>query len=607
MMPKLTRGPQNILWSFNIREMFTPLAYRDDGLGGAKTRISLFPIAAASAFDMPALHGEWVRRLSAFEPQGADLDVYDLRMATPERRRHRKLTHAAVDPERHMQLLGHDCLDDERGMVLKTIPPERRFQPPFLEDGGLWAVPAVPTKRMIPDHDRARLMYVERMRVTRGGKAALHVMRDLVDSKAGDTDLSEVTARLAPEAGQPDLAIDITNATLTAEPDQAHALVTQALAFMMSGRDVDAAASLTRALEIVPESMWLRHLAAASQRGHDALTDAGAAWRRWAKGDAHLHEGAKVGQGDPAIIVIGYRTQPELIHAVESALLQGEVVDVVVVNSGGGPMRLLLAPWLDRIRLIEVQGRLRVGAARNIGIDASRARFVSFLAGDCRTPPGGALAVASDVVAEDTRNLSSAASAFIHHRKRHPRTSPDMALRDGLSTARVLVAMVGWFPPDMVLGEDTAFNALVSRSFPLEWSPDVVMTQRCRSGCRSRSPSAASSSEGSLHRTRPCRPCQGAQGDVRRLFKAACKSQCPSCQICRPRKDGAPSRLPPAASPKEWATPKETSAEASRARVDGRHDQVRHIRLRNKTGRAPTDKALPTETKLPCKCMLAFF
>ncbi len=489
MIPKMTSGPQNIIWSFRIREMFTPQAYRDDGLWGAKTRNTLFPIAAVSDFDMQELHGAWIRRSTAFEQRNADLDVYHLRMATQERRRQRRLTYAAVDPERYMQLLGYDYLDDERGMVLKTLPHDRGFEPPFVEDGGLWAMSAAPAARIVPDHDRARLIYVERMRTQRGGNAALHAMRDLLGGKRGDTDLSELSARLALEAGQPELAIEITNATLAAEPDQAHALVTQALAMMMTGRDHDAAASLERALDTVPESTWLRHLAAASQRGRDALTDPDAAWRRWAKGDARLHEGAKVGHGDLAIIVIGYRAQPELIHAVESALLQGEDAEVVVVNSGGGPMRQLLAPYLDRIRLIEVQDRLRVGAARNIGIDASRARFVSFLAGDCRALPGwaagrlrrhraGAMAVASAVVAEEPRNLSSAASAFIYHRTRHPRTPPDDARRYGLSTARVLVAMVGYFPPDTFLGEDSAFNALVSRIFPLEWAPDVAMTHR---------------------------------------------------------------------------------------------------------------------------------
>jgi hypothetical protein len=91
-----------------------------------------------------------------------------------------------------------------------------------------------------------------------------------------------------------------------------------------------------------------------------------------------------------AVVVIALGAPIEAVDAVRSLIEQKPPVEIVVVNTGGGGMAALLARHGIDVPVIEREERLYAGAARNIGIRATRAPYVAFLASDCRATKGWA-------------------------------------------------------------------------------------------------------------------------------------------------------------------------------------------------------------------------
>lgn len=218
------------------------------------------------------------------------------------------------------------------------------------------------------------------------------------------------------------------------------------------------------------------------------FTAATAAWRQLAP-RAGCHEGASIARSDLAVTVIGFQNQPGLREAVQSLLDQDEAPEIVVVNSGGGAVMASLGPVLDQIRLITLDDPLYVGAARNIGVAASRAPYLAFLAGDCLASPGwvrgrlsrhraGAMAVATAVIGEADAGLIALAASHLRYATRHPRANPRDVSFYGQSYSRVLLGQVGLFPPGLRVGEDTALNRAVSVHAVPVWEPRVQTIHR---------------------------------------------------------------------------------------------------------------------------------
>lgn len=248
----------------------------------------------------------------------------------------------------------------------------------------------------------------------------------------------------------------------------------------VSADDRDRATAFTSELPRHPDTDAVGHIGAARlvvPRTDDA-------WRRWSVGPARMLEGTKVATSDLAVVVIGFRAQEDLCAAVASLRAQ-QAAEIVVVNSGGGPTREKLGPHLGHIRLIEVDAPLLVGAARNVGIDASRAPFVAFLAGDCTAAPGwiearlkahraGARAVASAVAPpEDAGYWTRAAHLFLFG-LRSPRLPSALAQRYGASYDRRVFAEAGYFNPALRIGEDSDFAARLAGRVSAEWNRGVV-------------------------------------------------------------------------------------------------------------------------------------
>ncbi len=485
-LPEILAMGEGNLWTFTLREMFTADSYRTDGIWGAKKRIRLFPAKAAERKLDAALHGSWVADPTGYTIRDAETNYYHLRMATPERRRLRRELYATADPTRQFQALGYDYLDDDRGMVLEKIPQGRDFKPPYFEDHGLWSPDPGKLGAIIPDPAEARLTYVSKAPARGGHAQASHVLQDLADADPADADLLPMAAMLARTARDMPRTQALASAILDQTPDNALALYLRGLA---TGGDQSSLADLARLHDLVGDCHLTRDLASRISRDTDDISQPTALWRRWVPGPATCHEGAQISAAPMSVVVIGYRAQAGLAAAVASLRAQDPPCEIVVVNSGGGPIETLLADHQDHIRLISTDQRLFVGAGRNIGIDASRGKIVGFLARDCQALPGwvagrmqrhdlGAQCVSNPVVPEPGASPRALAATAAQRLSRNPSTPPAQVLHSGRSIVRDTLSLAGYYPTGMRVSEDTAMNRQLDRLAACVRAPDVHTTHK---------------------------------------------------------------------------------------------------------------------------------
>jgi GT2 family glycosyltransferase len=190
-----------------------------------------------------------------------------------------------------------------------------------------------------------------------------------------------------------------------------------------------------------------------------------------------------------ACVVLSFRTEVGLVAAVQSVLAQSEPVETIVINSGGGSaFERLRAAGID-VPVIDRPEPLFAGAVRNLGIEATRARYVSFLAADCLAAPGwvagrlrehraGAAAVAGVLTNAYPASLSARVFGLLLHYRMSPSASGTERLFYGLSYDRALFERCGKFREDLLTGEDTEFNARFANVFPVVFAPDVATAHR---------------------------------------------------------------------------------------------------------------------------------
>ncbi|MEZ5285384.1 MAG: glycosyltransferase [Vicinamibacterales bacterium] len=190
-----------------------------------------------------------------------------------------------------------------------------------------------------------------------------------------------------------------------------------------------------------------------------------------------------------AVVVMDVGGQHDAVEAVASLVAQSPRPEIVVVSSGGGNLDEQLAAVGLEVTVVQVSSLLMPGAARNVGLAATDAPYVAFLAGDCVARPrwvagrlaahaAGADIVASAVVNHRPRNPFAAAAHTLLFSPRLPGTPPRHRLHYGASFSRSLVARHGVFRADLRTGEDTELRERVTGHARLVYRGDVQAAHR---------------------------------------------------------------------------------------------------------------------------------
>ena len=137
-MPELIAVQGPVAYSFPVRELFAPDAYRVDGIWGRKHQARLIRVPDEIGASPMSLHSSWHAIAPGVQLRVLDFNLYHLKMITPERRRARRDLYNYLDPDRRFQAIGYDYLMDEEGLMLELIPEGRTYHPTFSDDHGLW-------------------------------------------------------------------------------------------------------------------------------------------------------------------------------------------------------------------------------------------------------------------------------------------------------------------------------------------------------------------------------------------------------------------------------------------------------------------------------------
>lgn len=197
-------------------------------------------------------------------------------------------------------------------------------------------------------------------------------------------------------------------------------------------------------------------------------------------------------QGKPpqlACVVMSYRDESWVVSAVQSLLHQSVPIEIVVVNSGKTGTEERLKSHGINVLVVETDKRLLPGAARNLGIAATSAPYVSFLAADCLAEADwaayrllahsqGSLAVSGSITNPYGSSLAAWASYLSLYTNRLPRTTESEAKHYSVSYARWLFEKYGLFDETLRAGEDTAFNNSLKVSVDFTWNPEVRTAHR---------------------------------------------------------------------------------------------------------------------------------
>lgn len=98
--------------------------------------------------------------------------------------------------------------------------------------------------------------------------------------------------------------------------------------------------------------------------------------------------------GRVSAVMVSYRTGPVLFEAVEAALAQEALGELILVDNGNpGPVAAALRRLeaeRDRVRLLAGHGNVGYAAGGNLGAAAACGEYLLFVNPDCLLPPGAA-------------------------------------------------------------------------------------------------------------------------------------------------------------------------------------------------------------------------
>ena len=101
--------------------------YRVDGVWGDKKKDILFRLLPNMTFDYPQKHHIHWHSAELDRELLLDYNLYHLKMIKAEDREARRQLYNNLDPEKKMQTIGYDYLVDDKGIILKKITTEERY------------------------------------------------------------------------------------------------------------------------------------------------------------------------------------------------------------------------------------------------------------------------------------------------------------------------------------------------------------------------------------------------------------------------------------------------------------------------------------------------
>ena len=198
---------------------------------------------------------------------------------------------------------------------------------------------------------------------------------------------------------------------------------------------------------------------------------------------------ARLLEPDLSVVVLAVGAPEDLKGAIASLKRQTVSVEIVVVNSGGGDAAALVHAIAPEAKVVSAMERLWPGAARNRGIEASRAPWIAFMASDHIVSDtwaerrlahhrDGHGAVACAVINSHPRNPFAWTSHLAILVGRLPGVPVADAQLYGVSYSRGLFERYGMFREDLRIGEDTEFNRRLAPNEQPVWAPDVQTVHR---------------------------------------------------------------------------------------------------------------------------------
>ncbi len=202
-----------------------------------------------------------------------------------------------------------------------------------------------------------------------------------------------------------------------------------------------------------------------------------------------------------SVVVMGYRDRESIIDAVRSVVEQmtPDPFEVIVVVSGGDDSADAVRRLFPAVPVVESPARLLPGAARNVGVAASRGRVVAFLAGDCVAEPdwiaarlaahrrgypivAGAMTNGGDDRPWKWASYFDLFSGRLTGRPAGVVDAPDPAAH-GLSYDRSALERIGAFDEQLRTGEDTgAASRAHEVGLEIWFEPNVRTAHRGPSG-----------------------------------------------------------------------------------------------------------------------------
>lgn len=120
---------QNLVLLTRLRELWEGIdQYRCDGIWNNKTRVTLFQLSDNMTFSFKhPYHAPWAYDEIIHNTKLLEYNDYHLKMIMEEDRERRKNLYNSLDPNKEIQKIGYDYMNDKRNLKIQKITDEHKY------------------------------------------------------------------------------------------------------------------------------------------------------------------------------------------------------------------------------------------------------------------------------------------------------------------------------------------------------------------------------------------------------------------------------------------------------------------------------------------------